>query len=104
MTTYQGNRAAPRTTSDPAGLPAFLSAYPGYPATGALDELRAAEYGYLDAEGHVYLDYTGAGLPADAQLRAHAARLRGRCFGNPHSESPTSAASTELIEQARTRV
>src|ERR1700747_107801 len=30
--------------------------------------------------------------------------MRGRCFGNPHSENPTSAASTELIEQARRAV
>ena len=51
-----------------------------------------------------YLDYTGAGLAADAQLRAHAERLRAGCFGNPHSDNPTSSASTRLIEQARTAV
>src|SRR5580700_4719763 len=87
----------------PAGAPrmsAFEAAYPGYLATAALDDLRAAEYGYLDAGGHAYLDYTGAGLPARAQLDAHARRLTGRCFGNPHSENPASAASTELIERA----
>jgi selenocysteine lyase/cysteine desulfurase len=85
----------------PAGAPAFEAAYPGYLATRALDALRAAEYRYLDAVGHAYLDYTGAGLPAQAQLDAHAWRLRGRCFGNPHSENPASAASTELIERTR---
>jgi selenocysteine lyase/cysteine desulfurase len=52
----------------------------------------------------VYLDYAGAGLPAQAQLAAHAERIRGGCFGNPHSENPTSAASTELIERARRAV
>jgi hypothetical protein len=62
---------------------------------------HSTDYPYLDAAGHVYLDYTGAGLPALAQLAAHAGRIRGRCFGNPHSESPASAASTELIERAR---
>ncbi|MDL4776565.1 aminotransferase class V-fold PLP-dependent enzyme [Actinomadura xylanilytica] len=84
-----------------------LGAMPGHPGGAAedrLDELRAAEYGYLDAEGHAYLDYTGAGLPADAQLRAHGERLRGHCYGNPHSENPTSAASTRLVEQTRTAV
>jgi selenocysteine lyase/cysteine desulfurase len=88
----------------PAGVPevsAFEAAYPGYLATTALDGLRAAEYGYLDAAGHAYLDYTGAGLPARAQIEAHAQRVSGRCFGNPHSENPASAASTELIERAR---
>jgi selenocysteine lyase/cysteine desulfurase len=82
----------------------FLRSHPIYAETSRLDDLRATEYGYLDAEGHVYLDYTGSGLAADAQLRAHAARLRGRCFGNPHSANPTSAASTELVESARAAV
>jgi len=84
--------------------PGFLSAYPGYRSTMLLDRLRATEYSYLDASGHVYLDYTGAGLPAQAQLSAHAERIRGGCFGNPHSESPASAASTELVERARLAV
>ncbi|MGH3260254.1 MAG: aminotransferase class V-fold PLP-dependent enzyme, partial [Streptosporangiaceae bacterium] len=82
----------------------FLAAYPDYAATSRLDELRATEYAYLDAGGHVYLDYTGAGLAADAQLRAHTERLRSGCFGNPHSENPASMASTVLIEQARAAV
>jgi selenocysteine lyase/cysteine desulfurase len=84
--------------------PGFLSAYPGYRSTALLDQLRATEYSYLDAAGDVYLDYAGAGLPAQAQLAAHAERMRGRCLGNPHSESPASAASTELIERARRAV
>jgi hypothetical protein len=79
----------------------FFAAYPDYVTTAALDKLRAAEYPYLDSAGHVYLDYAGAGLAADAQFRAHAGRVRGGCFGNPHSENPASRASTVLIEQAR---
>jgi len=101
-----------RALQEPSGLPGsvdkeppgFLSAYPGYRSTVLLDRLRASEYGYLDAGGHVYLDYTGAGLPAQAQLRAHVERASGRCFGNPHSENPTSTASSELIEEARLAV
>ena len=84
--------------------PGFLSAYPGYRSTALLDWLRASEYCYLDAAGHIYLDYTGAGLPARAQLAAHAERIRGRCFGNPHSQSPASTASTDLIERTRLAV
>lgn len=82
----------------------FYTAHPDYCTTSRLDELRATEYSYLEAGGHTYLDYTGAGLVADAQLRAHIERLRSDCFGNPHSESPTSSASTRLVEQARTAV
>src|SRR5260221_940714 len=82
----------------------FDDAYPEYAATKRLDDLRAAEYGYLDDGGHVYLDYTGAGLPSRSQLRAHARRIRAGAYGNPHSENPTSSASTELIEQARAAI
>jgi selenocysteine lyase/cysteine desulfurase len=82
----------------------FDAAFPDYAATSRLDDLRATEYGYLDEGGHVYLDYTGAGLPARSQLRAHAARVGSAAFGNPHSENPTSSASTRLVEEARSAV
>ncbi len=78
----------------------------GEPGMRTIDALRAAAdgYRYLDEGGHVYLDFTGAGLPARAQLRAHAARVTAGCYGNPHSVSPASAASGELVERARRRV
>jgi selenocysteine lyase/cysteine desulfurase len=79
----------------------FHAAYPEYAATSRIDELRASEYGYLDEGGHVYLDYTGAGLAARSQVREHADRLSAGCYGNPHSQNPTSTASTLLVEQAR---
>jgi selenocysteine lyase/cysteine desulfurase len=82
----------------------FDAAYPDYEATRKLDELRATEYSYLDECGHVYLDYTGAGLAAKTQLQTHAARIGAGCFGNPHSANPTSSASTRLVEQARAAV
>ncbi|HEY6792442.1 MAG TPA: aminotransferase class V-fold PLP-dependent enzyme [Trebonia sp.] len=82
----------------------FHAAYPEYHETSKLDELRAREYSYLDERGDVYLDYTGAGLAARSQLRAHAARTGAACLGNPHSENPTSSASTRLVEQARAAI
>jgi len=96
-----GDTAAQARPPEPPG---FLSAYPGYRGTALLDRLRATEYSYLDAGGHVYLDYAGAGLPAQAQVTAHAERIGGRCFGNPHSQNPASAASTDLVERARLAV
>ena len=66
----------------------FLAAYPEYAATSRLDDLRATEYSYLDEGGHVYLDYTGAGLAAGRQLRAHAARLRRRVLREPALGEP----------------
>ena len=66
-------------------------------------ELRRTEFARLDETGHVYLDYTGAGLYAQSQLDEHYALLRSRVFGNPHSVNPTSAAMTELVEEARAK-
>lgn len=75
-----------------------------YRATSRIDTLRASEYARLDADKHVYLDYTGGGLYADAQLRAHMDLLRAHVFGNPHSSNPTSQAMTNLVEGARAYV
>ncbi|WP_243718884.1 aminotransferase class V-fold PLP-dependent enzyme [Actinomadura sp. KC06] len=76
----------------------------GYEDTRRLDELRATEYRHLDEHGQIYLDYTGSGVAAAAQLRAHVERLTSRCYGNPHSENPTSSASTALVDRARERI
>ena len=84
-----------------AAYEAFQLKYPEYAATRKLDELRSTEYGRLDRQGHVYLDYTGGGLYAEAQLREHMALLSENVFGNPHSKNLTSMAMTELVEQAR---
>jgi selenocysteine lyase/cysteine desulfurase len=82
----------------------FLARYPGYAATARIDELRATEYAHLDKDGEVYLDYTGAGVYAESQLRAHYERVRSRAYGNPHSENPASLASTGLVDSARRAV
>lgn len=79
----------------------FQRAHPEYQRTAALDELRAREYGRLDAMGQVYLDYTGGGLYAASQLAQHQALLATHVFGNPHSNNPTSQAMTCLIDDAR---
>jgi selenocysteine lyase/cysteine desulfurase len=87
-----------------SALAAFRRAYPAYDATGRLDELRATEYGRLDRQGHVYLDYTGGSLYAECQVRDHLALLSEAVLGNPHSHNLTSMAMTRLVEQARAYV
>jgi len=82
-------------------LERFLQQFPAYSQTAALDELRQSDYNILDRQGHVYLDYTGGGLFAASQLHAHHGLLSSLVFGNPHSYNPTSARTTELVEQAR---
>ena len=82
----------------------FLTAHPDYAGTAALDGLRQRDYGRLDAQGQVYLDYTGGGLHAASQLREHMELLDGEVFGNPHSASPSSSAMTRRVESARAAV
>lgn len=79
----------------------FIRQFPDYQNTSLIDDLRRTDYGILDQQGHIYLDYTGGGLFAASQLRQHQALLSAHVFGNPHSYNPTSLQSTELIEQAR---
>ena len=83
---------------------AFLQAWPGYRNTHSLDELRQHEYGRLDEQDQVYLDYTGGGLYGDSQIRKHMELLRDHIFGNPHSNNPASLAITGLVQQARAYV
>ena len=68
------------------------------------EQLRSREFSRLDALGQVYLDFTGAGLYAESQVRAHTEFLCRGVFGNPHSRNPTSQAATQLCEAARVRV
>ncbi|KKZ63795.1 hypothetical protein EMCG_01899 [[Emmonsia] crescens] len=82
----------------------FRKSNPTFNDTSKIDHLRATDYPTLDREGHIYLDYTGGGLYADSQLRAHHELLARNIFGNPHSLNPTSSAITDLNEQARALV
>src|SRR5512135_430845 len=81
---------------------AFRALYPEYETTRILDELRGTEYGRLDRGRHIYLDYTGGGLYAESQVKAHMDLLCANVFGNPHSSNPTSLAMTHRIEKVRT--
>lgn len=67
-------------------------------------ELRRREFARLDEAGLAYLDYTGSALYGASQLRAHHELLAANVFGNPHSDSAPSRASTEVIEAARERL
>lgn len=86
-----------------AAREAFCRAYPQFDLE-AQAALRAREYSRLDAEQHIYLDYTGGGLYAESQLDAHMALLKHGVFGNPHSSNPTSQAATQLDDSARAAV
>jgi molybdenum cofactor sulfurtransferase len=83
---------------------AFWASYPEYATTRAIDTLRASEYHRFDQQGHTYLDYTGGGVYAESQLRAHADLLSHGIFGNPHSGNPASLSMTALVDRTRAAV
>lgn len=91
-------RTAAATTAE------LLAQFPEYASTAVLDDLRRTDYGRLDAQDQAYLDYTGGGVYADSQIRAHAELITGQTLGNPHSVSLASTASTTLVEHARRTV
>ncbi len=96
-------RTASRLADEARSFAVFLHHYPEFDAA-LLGELRDTEYGRLDAQDQVYLDYTGGGVFADSQLSDHLDLLRRTVLGNPHSVNPTSAAASELLERARAAV
>src|SRR5688500_16226586 len=83
---------------------AFAAAYPSYSLTASLDDVRRREYPQLDAQGHIYLDYTAANLPPRSLITRHANLLREQIIGNPHSSNPASSLTMELIERTRRAV
>ena len=97
------SRWSSRCTTPSPPLPAKTQPEPNA-VEASLHDLRRTEFGRLDAGGHVYLDYTGAGLYAESQLAEHMELLQGTVFGNPHSLNPSSAAMTALVESARSAV
>jgi selenocysteine lyase/cysteine desulfurase len=92
--------AAPLASLEEAWT-AFQHQYPTFDTTRVLDELRVTDYARLNAQHHIYLDYTGGGLYAESQLREHAELLSSSVFGNPHSTNPASQAMTTLVDRAR---
>jgi molybdenum cofactor sulfurtransferase len=81
-----------------------LKASASYAGTQALDEVRAREYPLLDAQRHIYLDYTASNLTPRSLVARHIDLLRGQLLGNPHSTNPASARTMELVERARAAV
>ena len=75
---------------------------PGYDVAH-ITHLHKNEYPYLNEQEHIYVDYTGSGLPSMTQIKAHHARMASTVAGNPHSINPASDASMALVDVARHR-
>uniref|UniRef100_A0A0E0HVL9 Molybdenum cofactor sulfurase n=1 Tax=Oryza nivara TaxID=4536 RepID=A0A0E0HVL9_ORYNI len=74
--------------------------YPGAPK--GVDEMRAAEFKRL--EGMAYLDHAGATLYSEAQMADVLKDLASNVYGNPHSQSDSSMAASDLVTAARHQV
>ncbi|OWM89521.1 hypothetical protein CDL15_Pgr024269 [Punica granatum] len=75
----------------------------GYPdGPKSIDEIRATEFKRL--EGLVYLDHAGATLYSELQMEAIFKELTTTVYGNPHSQSDTSMATSDIVREARQQV
>lgn len=96
---------SPNTGMDTAKeqfLKEFGESY-GYPnAPKNIDDIRATEFRRLD--GNVYLDHAGATLYSELQMEAIFKDLTTNVYGNPHSQSSSSLATSDVIEDARHQV
>ena len=80
--------------------PTFLSDLEDdYGYNGRLNAIRKKDLLHLN--GSVYLDYTGSGLYRTSQVREVFDLYEQHLFANPHSLSPASSYTTELVEEAR---
>lgn len=75
----------------------------GYPdAPRGVDQMRAADFKRL--QGTVYLDHAGAALYSEPQMADVVKDLTSNVYGNPHSQSDSSMAATDLVTAARHQV
>ncbi|KAG4213196.1 hypothetical protein ERO13_A01G039700v2 [Gossypium hirsutum] len=75
----------------------------GYPnAPKSIDEIRSTEFKRL--EDTVYLDHAGATLYSELQMEAIFKDLTTTVYGNPHSQSDSSSATSDIVREARRQV
>ncbi|CAI2191488.1 13878_t:CDS:2 [Funneliformis geosporum] len=80
-------------------LKEFSSIY-GY--DGKINQIREKEYPQL--KSCAYLDHTGSTTFAKSSLTEFVNDITNNLYGNPHSNSPSSQASTERIKKVRTKI
>ncbi|XP_042482522.1 molybdenum cofactor sulfurase isoform X2 [Macadamia integrifolia] len=74
--------------------------YPNSPKN--IDEIRTSEFKRLD--GVAYLDHAGATLYSELQMETIFKDLTSKVYGNPHSQSDSSLATSEVVRAARQQV
>lgn len=74
--------------------------YHGY--DGNIDSIRDMEYPHLNNE--TYLDHAGTAIYARSLVEESSKALLSGLYGNPHSKSPSSERTTDLIHKTRLKV
>ena len=72
--------------------------------TAKFQAIRSKDFGRLDEQSTVYLDYTGASLAPKQLVESHAKILTTETLGNPHSDNTPSQAATQYDQLARSKV
>lgn len=69
---------------------------------GKIYDIRDNDMKHLN--GSIYLDYTGSGLYRTSQIESVFEQYKSTLYANPHSLSPASSMTTELVEEARDEI
>ncbi|KAA8899196.1 hypothetical protein TRICI_006365 [Trichomonascus ciferrii] len=77
------------------------SIQPEYGYGGRIEEIRGQEYMIGD---ETYLDHAGATLYARSLVEESSKALLSNVYGNPHSRSPASERSTDMVHKTRMKV
>ncbi|XP_010459195.1 PREDICTED: molybdenum cofactor sulfurase isoform X3 [Camelina sativa] len=79
--------------------------YYGYPdGPNHINQIRHSQFKRLEDQGFVYLDHAGSTLYSELQMADIFKDLTSNVFGNPHSQSDISSATSDLIADARHQV
>lgn len=73
-----------------------------YGYNGKIDQIREKEYPQL--KHGVYLDHTGSTTYAKSAIKNFGRDMLTNLYGNPHSNSPSSRASSMRVEEVRKRI
>lgn len=74
---------------------------PEYGYGGRIEDIRKQEY-MVDEE--TYLDHAGTTLYARSLVKESSQALLSNVYGNPHSRSPASERSTDMVQKTRMKV
>lgn len=103
-TASHGRTGPPRPSDFEQQYKQFIKQYPDWLLTSRIDSLRSKDYPRLAASKQAYLDYTGASLQSDSQVKRHAQLLNSVLLGNPHSINTPSENAAKLISECRTAI